>query len=196
CVQACPHDAIRIRIVDQEEISHGATANGQMLPGAFDSSYTKPATRFVSKKAIPPNAEAANAHALKLQPAHWPLLVMLVLNQAAVGIYTALTGMKLFNIELVPRIKLPVAAFGFGLLNLGLAAAVLHLGRPLGAWRFFLGLRTSWMSREILAFGLFSAAASGPALAAWVPPLRELLPLMAGATAALGLAGVFTSAMI
>jgi formate dehydrogenase iron-sulfur subunit len=196
CVQACPHEAIRIRIVDQEEISQHATANGQMLPGAFDSSYTKPATRFVSKRTIPPNAEAANAHALTLQPAHWPLLVMLVLTQAAVGIYTALTGMELFNPELVSRIKLPIGAFGFGLLNLGLAAAVLHLGRPLGAWRFFLGLRTSWMSREILAFGLCAALSFLATVVAWLVPAFPGGPSLMVAACITGLVAIFTSVMI
>jgi DMSO reductase anchor subunit len=35
--------------------------------------------------------------------------------------------------------------------------ATLHLGRPLRAWRAFLGWRTSWFSREILAFGGYAA---------------------------------------
>ena len=196
CVQACPHEAIRIRIVDQEEISQQATVNGRMLPGAFDSSYTKPATRFLSKKAIPANAEAANAHALALQPAHWPLLVMLVLTQAAVGIYTTLTGMDLLGVQPVSQIKLPLALFGFALLNLGLAAAGLHLGRPLGAWRFFLGLRTSWMSREILAFGLCANFSFLAAAVAWLAPAWPGgSPLMVAASL-LGLVAIFTSAMI
>jgi formate dehydrogenase iron-sulfur subunit len=69
----------------------------------------------------------------------------------------------------------------------------------LGAWRFFLGLRTSWMSREILAFGLFAAAAaistganfgsSHPMIAMLVAPANTL-------TAVLGLIAVACSAMI
>jgi formate dehydrogenase iron-sulfur subunit len=98
------------------------------------------------------------------------------------------------------------------MLNLGLAVSVLHLGRPLGAWRAFLGLRTSWMSREILGFSLFAGAAGAfvfvamwPWLVAHVPPLAPLdawlqpprfaSPLSA-ASAALALLGVFCSAMI
>jgi formate dehydrogenase iron-sulfur subunit len=196
CVQACPHEAIRIRIVDQEEIAQQASANGRMLPGAFDSSYTKPATRFLSKKTIPANAEAANAHALTLQPAHWPLLVMLALTQAAVGIYTTLSGMELLGIEHVSRITLPLALFGFGLLSLGLAAAGLHLGRPLGAWRFFLGLRTSWMSREILAFGLCASLSFLATAVAWLGPASPGGPSLMAAASLSGLVAIFTSAMI
>jgi Fe-S-cluster-containing dehydrogenase component/DMSO reductase anchor subunit len=196
CVQACPHEAIRIRIVDQEEISRQAAAKGRMLPGAFDSSYTKPATCYVSKKKIPPNTEAANAHALRLQPAHFPLLVMLVLTQAAVGIYTTLTGIELLNIEQVSRTKLPLAFFGFSLLSLGLAAALFHLGRPLGAWRFFLGLRTSWMSREIFTFGVCTPLSFLALMVAWFGPASPIgLPLVI-ATSLSGLVAIFTSAMI
>jgi DMSO reductase anchor subunit len=73
---------------------------------------------------------------------------------------------------------------------------VLHLGRPLGAWRFFLGLRTSWLSREIFAFAVLSAVATLTAIAAWIPPLRDLVPMLCSATALLGGIGVFVSAMI
>jgi Fe-S-cluster-containing dehydrogenase component/DMSO reductase anchor subunit len=196
CVQACPHEAIRIRIVDQEEISRQATASGRMLPGAYDSSYTKPATRYVSKKTIPPEAEAANAHALALQPAHVPLLVMLVLTQAAVGIFTTLTGLKLLSFEQVSRITLPLALFGFGLLSLGLSASLLHLGRPLGAWRFFLGLKTSWMSREILAFGVCTSLSFLAVGAYWFAPASPSGPPLIVAASLSGLVAIFTSAMI
>jgi DMSO reductase anchor subunit len=97
-------------------------------------------------------------------------------------------------------------------LHLGLAVSVLHLGRPLGAWRFFLGLKTSWMSREILAFGLFSMIASAPVallwlpvvpmswlpavVQPWLPMINALTPFAVGVTALTGLAGVFTSVMI
>ena len=38
--------------------------------------------------------------------------------------------------------------------GLGLGASVLHLSRPLYAYRALIGLRHSWLSREVLAFGL------------------------------------------
>jgi DMSO reductase anchor subunit len=49
-------------------------------------------------------------------------------------------------------------ALGFGLL--ALAASLFHLGRPHLAFRAVLGLRHSWLSREIIAFGAFAALAS------------------------------------
>ena len=47
------------------------------------------------------------------------------------------------------------SALAFGLLALGVS--VVHLGRPQHAYRAVIGLRHSWLSREILAFGLFAA---------------------------------------
>jgi len=66
----------------------------------------------------------------------------------------------------------------------------------MGAWRFFLGLRTSWMSREILAFSVYAAFSTATMAVAWIPQVRDLLPLFAFGSTALGLLSVFTSAMI
>ena len=43
---------------------------------------------------------------------------------------------------------------------LGLISSVQHLGRPLFAFRSILGIRRSWLSREIVAFGVFAVLAS------------------------------------
>ncbi len=56
------------------------------------------------------------------------------------------------------RPLLAANALGFGLL--ALVASVFHLGRPLYAFRAVLGLRHSWLSREIVAFGLFAGLAT------------------------------------
>jgi DMSO reductase anchor subunit len=50
-----------------------------------------------------------------------------------------------------------VSSLGFGLL--ALTASLFHLGRPQFAFRAVLGLRHSWLSREIVAFGLFAGLA-------------------------------------
>jgi len=59
-----------------------------------------------------------------------------------------------------------VTALGFGLL--ALTASLFHLGRPQFAFRAVLGLRHSWLSREIIAFGAFAALASLYACAVFV----------------------------
>lgn len=196
CVQACPHEAIKITLVDIEQVIRDATPDSTMLPGAYDSSYTQPTTRYLSKKTIPATSMSASAHKLRLEHAHWPLIVMLILSQAAAGMFVVLTMLGLLLPTVFKLTQFPVSVGAFLLLNAGLGAATLHLGRPLGAWRFFLGLRTSWMSREILAFSLFAGAGSAAIPAAWFLP-GSLISLGATASAAfLGIVAVFTSVMI
>ena len=120
---------------------------------------------------------------------------MLVLSQASVGVITVAVVLKLVSVS--------VLVLSLALILAGLGASTLHLGRPFGAWRAFLNLRRSWMSREIVVFGMFppllvgalalalGAPAAGPA---WVWPL-----LRAGSETGapiIGLLGVFCSAMI
>jgi DMSO reductase anchor subunit/NAD-dependent dihydropyrimidine dehydrogenase PreA subunit len=187
CVQACPHEAITIGLVDRAEIVRKATPGTAMLPGAFDSSYTKPTTRFSSRQSLPANAEPADESTLRLESAHWPLVWMLLLTQMGAGLFVMQAVM--------PGTRAPGLA-GWVALHLGLAISVLHLGRPLGAWRFFMGLRTSWMSREILVFLVFSMMATLSVGTMYFEPMRFLAPWMAGVTAVLGVIGVFTSAMV
>ena len=194
CVQACPHEAITIRLVDVAEISVAAVQpDARLLPCTYSSAYTKPTTRFVSSRPVPRDAVSAGGGVPHKEHAHWPLLIMLVLTQLAAGMFLFLGIEAFVNREGFARINFPISAAAFTVLNAGLMAAVFHLGRPLGAWRFFLGLRTSWMSREILAFSVFAGVASIGVTSAWFMPA---FPWVAPAAALLGLAAVFTSAMI
>lgn len=205
CVQACPSSAITIQLVDRHPPKPGPAET--MLPGAFPSDYTQPTTRYFSERPIPPDALPADAGAHRLESAHFPLVVMLVLTQLAAGMFAFLP----FLVSLLsPQALLALAFCAFLALHAGLAASVLHLGRPLGAWRFFLGLRTSWMSREILAFGAFSGSATltlAAAIGALEPALKLPFPavfktlgphllLFSSASALLGVLSVGASAMI
>lgn len=212
CVQACPSGAITIRIASKLEITGGIRSGERLLPGAVDSAITKPATTYTTRRSIPANARPGDDLVLRREHAHWPLIWMLVLTQVAAGMYVSMAGVAVGNGPLFEVVKGPLSMVAFVLLNLGLAVSVLHLGKPLGAWRAFLGLRTSWMSREIVAFGLFAAPAAGLAFAScwsaalgWIPALRVVESFVNPAqfavpfaivTAALGMLGVFCSAMI
>ena len=211
CVQSCPNGAIKITLVNQTEIKKqfgGGERKNTFLPDSPRPEITLPATRYLSRHKLSGIAFAADHNAPRLDNPHWPLVVMLVFTQAAVGIFLA----ALF-VPVTPVLFLT----GFTLLNIGLAAAPLHLGQPLKAWRAFLGWRTSWLSREIIAFNLFAPpAAIATALAwlpwlmhtfpkagsllqklpTWIPPLETLQrPLTLGA-ALLGLGCVIVSAMV
>src|SRR6185295_8302289 len=70
--------------------------------------------------------------------------------------------------------------------------------RPLLAFRAVLGLRTSWLSREIVAFGAFAMLACACAARAWAGelPLAGEPDALLGATAIMGLLGVGCSVMV
>jgi len=197
CVQACPSGAISIQLVSRTEIGHRCSVpNAQLLPGAFESSYAKPSTVYASRKPLPKNSRPVDAAVRRLEPAHWPLVWMLVLTQTAAGMLlaswlTALLAPQSFAIG-----KGALAICAFVLLQLGLAASVFHLGRPLGAWRAFLGFRHSWMSREIVAFGLFAIASGVFVLSALSTTIATADPVLSGIVALLGCVSVFCSAMI
>ena len=172
CVQACPNEAIRITVVKTPP-APGADA-GPMVPGAFPSDYTRPTTRYVSARGLPKDAVAADGNALVPEEAHAPLAVMLVLTQAACGVLWLAGGHR------------DLVITGWMLAHVGLAASVLHLGQPLKAWRAFLGWRRSWLSREIMAFGLFGGLSTAAVLGA--------VPTAAAAVA--GTAGLAASVMV
>ncbi len=209
CVQACPTQAIRIEIVDRAVVKLAAFPESRLVPGAFPSDYTKPTTHYRTKRGIPDAAQPADAALVRCEHAHWPLIGMLLLSQLAVGLYAILAALALLAPSHFESLKHPLSLAGFIALNAGLGVSVLHLGRPLGAWRFFLGLRTSWMSREILAFSVLAGAATGCTAACWwesIPPLAlwtwisSLCHIAAGPlaalTTALGVAAIACSAMI
>jgi DMSO reductase anchor subunit len=89
------------------------------------------------------------------------------------------------------------AALLFGLLALG--ASTLHLGRPHLAFRAVLGLRWSWLSREIVAFGAFALLATLYSLSIWnsaTDAATTWQTVVGAGVVASGLAGVFCSIMI
>lgn len=195
CVQACPTEAIRIikipvnrdPVIRQRGINILSPLHDprSALP---ESSITLPTTRYVGRE-VPATAHSADRSAQVPQHAHWPLALMLTFTQAGIGL-------SCMDVP-TPDIRFTMA--GAVLFYLGMGASVLHLGQPLKAWRFFLGLRTSWLSREILAFSLLSPI---PATLATLPllpdfPFKDALVLLTSLSAPpLALLAVFTSVMI
>jgi len=171
CVQACPSSAITIRIASEEETQAQAEPGVRLIHGAFDSSYTKPTTSYTTRKAIPANAHPGDVYRLRLEDPHWPLIWMLLLSQLSAGVFVCLAAATLLPATVFGSIAAPLAFTGFAALQAGLVLSVFHLGKPFKAWRFFLGLRTSWMSREILLFGIFAAVSAALTLTSCWPAL-------------------------
>ena len=191
CVQSCPSGAIKIKVVTQS----AAPEKPQMIAGAFDSNYTKPTTTFNRNNPLPNNMVAADEQNLTPEHSHLPLVWMLTLTQTGAGIFTLSALLRLINAPISSTAYLWLAAVGTLFASIGIGSSILHLGSPLGAWRAFLGLRRSWLSREIIIFG------------AW-PPLAMLLVLLCFfnlepyllstslACAGVSLLGVFCSVMV
>lgn len=202
CAQACPHDAISITKVRQEEAEKKAGA-GEFLPGTHRPGYTVPTTVFKSSQLDNHSLQRGDDDTPEPEHMHLPLVLMLVLIQVSVGAFliapfaTAAAGLS----DMLPWI----AAAAFGISQAALAASTAHLGRPMYAFRGILGFAHSWMSREIVAFGAYTSAAGSYVASLWIPP--EWLPfseptmtmlqtgLQAG-TVLTGLAGILCSVKI
>lgn len=190
CVQACPNEAIKIVNRKVSEVER----EGQIIAGAFDSSYTGPTTRYTSKRPLPEQAHAADEGRLVKDHAHMPLSWMLVMTQMSAGAFlTATLGLGLQALTIDDAGWISGVAFAIGFV--GIHLSVLHLGQPLKAWRAFMGWRKSWLSREILAFGAYAGAGS-MALAAWLLPLPILVKPALILTTFVGIVAVATSIMV
>ncbi|HEY5449916.1 MAG TPA: DmsC/YnfH family molybdoenzyme membrane anchor subunit, partial [Polyangia bacterium] len=214
CVQSCPNEAISIQIVDKARTLEDAQG-GAFLPGAPSPAITVPTTEYVTKRAFPRNLLPADFYQVRTGHPHLPLVFMLVLTQLSVGAF----AVEFLTRRLFPQLSSDgltrarayhaIVALGAGLL--ALAASIFHLGRPKYAFRAVIGLRTSWLSREILAFGGFAGAAAAYAAHVWSGPLlaRLHLPPLPGwmgtarasdvlgtAVVVTGLAGVGCSVML
>lgn len=227
CVQACPTEAIKITVVQLEKItvryrspeseeSLGYSPpdlnelaaelsefdrTNNFLPDSPAPDYTLPSTRFRTSRPQVSALRAADEAALEPQPPHWPLVFLLVLSQASVGLVLMASFLGDAETGSLRNGDMPTSGLAAMLISstvlmaLALGLASSHLGRPMKAWRVFLGWRTSWFSREAIAFGGYMnavAVAAGLAcfeLDAW---LRFALPV----AALLGIVSVFSSIML
>ncbi|MBI3469391.1 MAG: dimethyl sulfoxide reductase anchor subunit [Planctomycetes bacterium] len=201
CVQACPNGAIRITVVRHQEVIENCETH-QFLPAAPDPSITLPTTNYKTTRAFPRNMLPADYHSVRPEHAHWPLVFMLVLTQLSVGSFLVALGLDVWGSPELHASMGPVHSLSsvlFGLLAVG--ASVFHLGRPLYAFRAVIGLVTSWLSREILAFGIFAVLST--VYSAWVGfwpnqsgGLQRARHLLGTAVVIAGLGGVGCSVMI
>ena len=157
CVQACPAGAIEIEVVNTKEwLKEGLEKEG-VAPHLPNTDITKPTTRYTLNKAYE-NITPADEHIIKPNHAEWPLVFMTLLTQISLGGFAALTlgelihfigfELSLPTIWMMLAILLPAA--------IGLPLSALHLGRPILAHTAIKNIKTSWLSREALALGLFT----------------------------------------
>lgn len=213
CVQSCPNEAISIQIVDENEV---AQFPAQVAPGTAPSDITQPTTNYASPSG---NVEAfldAQPHDQGVDEVaedHWPLALMLVGTQISVGmllIERIAASILWFGGEEMPIMATRINALvAFVIAAIGLNLAPMHLGQPLRSWRIFLGLRTSWLSREAVVLGKFAGILALAVGLLWLPVISEGLAetvnawvptwvakALLGTSILFGVAGLYCSAMI
>jgi len=201
CAQACPGGAIHITLVEVDKVRgkyRGLPGSGLRSPGSAwgtngflaaspNPALTLPTTRFVTQRVLPERLFAGDDASVRRADPHWPLVWLLVLSQLAAGASAAAVWLQ-------PALPLALTAL-MGSVG-ALAAGTLHLGRPLKAWRAFLGWRTSWFSREVMLLAAFVLLAALTAACLAVPVLARFGRLLAPLAALAGLVTVGCSAMI
>jgi formate dehydrogenase iron-sulfur subunit len=190
CVSACPEGAIAIEIVktDAWRTAFATTVPGRGMPSTDGSIST---TRVTMPAQLSPNARPVNLTHVVPEHPHWSLVFMTVLTQLSVGGFVAIWLLQLLgdatHLAAAAVTSLTVAA-------LALNGATLHLGRPAHAYRALKMWRRSWLSREVLAFAVFSAVATLYAAVLWFGVSGGLV--LGALTSIVGAAGVTASAYI
>jgi formate dehydrogenase iron-sulfur subunit len=209
CVQSCPTGAITITLVDVPDARRIAE-NTALVPGAPPSRLTTPTTTYHTSRDGEDRSLPADYFAFEPAKPHLPLVVLLVSSQLSVGVFVLQALLAFLPGRMTPPGGALALVLAAAAAILGLLAAPLHLGRPLYAFRAFIGFRTSWMSREAVflgAYGGLAALAAGLPFIGMVPPLQKLAVQFALdphaiaralvlLCAVVGLVAVFCSAML
>ena len=190
CVAACPEGAIQIEIVNIADWkrNYAASANAPGLPSADDSLST---TRITLPRSLPPDTRKVDLNRVRPEQPHWPLVFMTVLTQLSVGAFATIWLLQVLG----QQARLNIAALvSLAVGGLALGASTMHLGRPIHAYRALRMWKRSWLSREVLLFGLFAKIAFAYAALLWLglPGGR----FAGAATVLAGVAGVTASACI
>lgn len=160
CVMLCPTNALQVEAYDPEQ----KTSTPVSVPG-FTETDTEPAFHGISW--TPPDrcvsitqehdplfigdfyASLPTVETPKISlRSEWPLIIFTSVTALLVAFISAMvfSGMILH----------PLLFFGIGVFNLGLAT--IHLGKKFEAHRAIQNIKNSWLSREILLYGLFLLA--------------------------------------
>jgi len=197
CVQACPAGAIEIEVVNKEEwIKYDMQKEG-IAPHLPDVDITKPTTRYTLPDEMP-SMKPADAHITKPAHSELPLVFMTVLTQVSLGAFLALfLGQILFSTGFnlpEPTVTLALAALIPAAVGLPLSA--LHLGRPILAMTAMRNWRTSWLSREAIALGVFTTLTTLVALFYWIEMYSVTLLFLQFMTLIVGIYGIYAQSMI
>jgi len=160
CVQACPSGAIMIETVNVQQWKEKDMQKEANMPFLPDASITNSTTRYTLPENMPEDMFERDEHIIKPAHSELPLVFMTVLTQISLGAFFALmmgNVLSLFGLSSPTWIMAAVAMLPAAL---GLPLSALHLGRPILAMSAMKNIKTSWLSREALALGVFTGLMS------------------------------------
>ena len=196
CVQSCPSGAVEIEVVNVEEWLNRDIDEKANMPFLPDARITNSTTRYTLPDNLPENMKEMDEHILKPAHSELPLVFMTVLTQISLGGFFALflgDVMSLFGFEspnwiMALLVLLPAA--------LGLPLSALHLGRPFLALTAMKNIKTSWLSREALALGVFTGLMTAVVGVYFFELTQALRLIVEVLTLAIGIYGIYSQAMI
>jgi Fe-S-cluster-containing dehydrogenase component/DMSO reductase anchor subunit len=181
CAELCPTGALRVEPLPEPRITNHVEG--------FPQAGIRPAIRIVPARGNRAGSSEASPRT-PIEPrvrlgSEWPL-----------ALFTFL-GASLFGTAAAAVVGGPdVPAIGFAAVAaIAMALASAHLGRKRRAWRAVLGLRTSWLSREIVFFSSFVAAETLRLARFPESPAAEILSLLLGLAAVLSMDRVYRYAV-
>jgi len=196
CVQSCPSSAIEIETINIKEWLQNDIDENANMPFLPDARITNSTTRYTLPKNMPKNMKEMDEHILKPAHSELPLVFMTVLTQISLGGFLALFmgdimsqfGYESTNWIMALFVLLPAAV--------GLPLSALHLGRPILAMTAMKNIKTSWLSREALALGVFTTFMTFT-VASYFLELSSILRLaLETITLGVGLYGIYAQSMI
>ena len=191
CANACPEAAIEIEIVNLADWRENYAAAES--PGMPSACHTISTTRITLPTQGAAALERVDVGRIRPEHAHMSLVFMTTLIQMVTG---ALAATLLWD-----RVGAPVLSILLLITVVALNISVFHLGRPAYAWRALKMWRRSWLSREVLLFGLFFGTLAATTVAAWLDSRQfsmaaRAVPIMAWIAVLFGVAGTIASAFI
>jgi len=196
CVQACPSGAIEIEVVNVKEWLEKEIDENANMPFLPDARITNSTTRYTLPDNMPEIMKEMDEHILKPAHSELPLVFMTVLTQISLGGFLALFLGDLMSLLGFVNTNWVIALFVMLPAALGLPLSALHLGRPFLALTAMKNIKTSWLSREALALGVFTALMSIVVAFYFLEFSKTVRLLLETVTLLVGVYGIYAQSMI
>ena len=196
CVQSCPSGAIEIEVVNIKEWLERDIDKQANMPFLPDARITNSTTRYTLPDNMPELMKEMDEHILKPAHSEIPLVFMTVLTQISLGGFLglflgdlmSLLGFVSTNWIMALLVMLPAA--------IGLPLSALHLGRPILALTAMKNIKTSWLSREALALGVFTVLMNIVVILYFLEVPHAIRLAVEALTLACGIYGIYAQSMI